>query len=281
MKFLALILMSLIGFVDRAPAQDNPRESGKARAHQRGLTPPRIGSPIANLQASPAGNLAGPRPPSPQASNLFHSSRTILTVNGIPISSTELQELVDYWQSYRREPVDLLLRDAVVALLPLKVMEAKYADQIPTMKTRIQTAMAALNNGANFATVVKDFSDDSEAPTDDGRYTFGRGIAVQPFDRIAHSGNMNQIQGPFLTVYGWHFLEIVDYQRGITAEADETEVRHVLVMFPEMVALEKSGVDLRAWIKKETATAKIKILDTAFQNILSPKLRRQIEKQGN
>ena len=33
--------------------------------------------------------------------------------------------------------------------------------------------------------------------------------------------------------------------------------------------------------EKETSMAKIKILDSAFQNILSPKLRRQLEKQGD
>jgi len=265
--------MSFFCLSSQTQAQDNPRESGKARAHQRGFNAPRIASPVAGLQ--------GPRQAIPNSSKLFHNPRTLLTVNGVPITSAELQELVDYWQSFRKEPVDVLLRDAVVALLPLKVMEDKFADQIPIMKTRIQSAMEALKNGVEFSKVVKDFSDDNEALTDDGRYTFGRGIAVQPFDRISHSGSINQIQGPFLTVYGWHFLEIVNYQQGLEAKDDETEVRHVLVMFPEMVRLEKSGEDVRAWIKKETSMAQIKILDSAFQNILSPKLRWQLEKQGD
>jgi parvulin-like peptidyl-prolyl isomerase len=131
-----------------------------------------------------------------------------------------------------------------------------------------------VRNGADWSSVVAEYSDDGEAENPEGKYVFGRERAVQPFDRLAHTGKVGQIHGPFLTVYGYHFLEILDYQRGETGAEDQTTVRHVLVMYPDLKKRDAAGDDIRGYIKALVASAKIQVLERGSQALLGPPARK-------
>jgi PPIC-type peptidyl-prolyl cis-trans isomerase-like protein len=200
----------------------------------------------------------------------YTSNRKLIEVNASSITTAELNQFFAYYQSFRPGPADLLLRDAVKALLPMKIVAEKYSDDLPAMRARIDEALNKVRNGAEWSNVVAEYSDDSEAENPEGKYVFGRERAVQPFDRVAHSGRVGQIHGPFLTVYGYHFLEILDYQRGATGADDETTVRHVLVMYPDLKKRDAAGDDIRAYIKALLASAKIKVLERGSEALLGP-----------
>jgi parvulin-like peptidyl-prolyl isomerase len=141
------------------------------------------------------------------------------------------------------------------------------------MKARIDEAFSAVQGGADFARVVQKHSDDTEAPTPDGRYTFGREVAVQPFDMLSHTGRTGELRGPFLTKYGYHFLEVVEYERGEQPAEDRTTVRHVLVMYPAMA---EEGVDARELIRQRVAACRIEVLEPALANVVPPALRANV-----
>ena len=141
------------------------------------------------------------------------------------------------------------------------------------MKARIDEAFAAVKGGADFARVVQKHSDDQEAPTPDGRYTFGREVAVQPFDMQSHTGRTGELRGPFLTKYGYHFLEVLEYERGEQPADDRTTVRHVLVMYPAMA---EEGVDARELIRQRVASCRIEVLEPALANVVPPALRGNV-----
>jgi len=209
----------------------------------------------------------------------FADNRPLLRIDGVEIHSGELNELVQYYRSFRSGSDDLLLQAAVKALLPVKVMQAKFQAQLPNMYRNIEEAHEAAVAGEDFASVVKRYSQDTEAPTDDARYTFGRERAVQPFDRISHTSLVESFSAPFLTVYGYHFLQVVGYERGEKPKDDKTTVRHVLIMFPEMVQMENEGKDVRVWIKQQVKAAKIEVLEVGMQNLVPPANRGQIINQ--
>lgn len=221
--------------------------------------------------APPASDPKAPRPQRPGAPVPFLEDRPILEVDGVAISTSELNELVAYYHSFRPGSVDLLLRDAVEALIPTAVMKARFAEALPAMKAKAEQAAAKLKAGEDFSEVVREYSDDSEGP-EDGRYRFGREIAVQPFDRLSHTSKIGEVQGPFLTRYGYHLMAVVSYEQGAEPKLDQTEVQHVLIMYP--FQSEKVRAEIREAVKK----CKIKVLEAGLQNIVPPEMQAQVEK---
>jgi hypothetical protein len=251
-----------------APAQDPAQRPGDVTEQLLG------GGAQGNPFAMPPGADDPKQPrPLPQDMPLFHQDRALLRVDGVEIRAAELDELVRYYRSFRPGSNDLLLRDAVEALVPAKVCEAAWGPELPGMKARIDEAFSAVQGGADFARVVQKHSDDTEAPTPDGRYTFGREVAVQPFDMLSHTGRTGELRGPFLTKYGYHFLEVVEYERGEQPAEDRTTVRHVLVMYPAMA---EEGVDARELIRQRVAACRIEVLEPALANVVPPALRANV-----
>lgn len=289
---LASIAIVLLGVPASALAQDGKRGdkppvlippgqggSSEAPASGQGATPPQrpvddeveqaLRDQAARNQAAavdskqPRGLPSGLKMP-------YASNRKLIQANGNSISTAELNQYFAYYQSFRPAPADLLLRDAVKAILPMKVLADKYAEDLPAMRERINEALMKVRSGADWASIVREYSDDFDEENPDGKYVFGRERAVQPFDRYAHAGKVGQIHGPFLTVYGYHFLEILDYERGTTAAEDQTTVRHVLVMYPDLKKRDEAGEEIRDYIKALVASADIKVLERGSQALLGP-----------
>lgn len=190
------------------------------------------------------------------------------------VSAAELNELVAYFRSWRGGGEASLLRAAVDALLPSKVVEATYGAELPGMHERMAEALEQLKEGRDFAEVVAEFSDDTEAPTPDARYTFIRGVSVQPFDRHAHSAATGELVGPFLTKYGLHVLQVLGYERDEQEpRKDATTVRHILVMYPSLKELDEADQDIRAHIKALIAGAQLEALEAGMENLLPPSHR--------
>jgi hypothetical protein len=220
----------------------------------------------------------GPRKADPNLVPPFSHNRTLLRVNGVDIRASEINELVLYYRSYRSGRSDMQLAEAVNALLPLKVMSAHFKSDIPGMIDGIDAAYAAIVGGEDFKAVVARVSNDSEAENEEASYTFGRGRAVQPFDRFSFTLPLNTLSPPFLTVYGFHLVEVLNYKRGENAADDESTMRHVLVMYPGMVKLEEDGEDVRKWIKAQVKLAKIEVVEAGMENLVPPQYRDQIVK---
>lgn len=222
----------------------------------------------------PGSSIETPKQPRELPANLklpFTSNRKLIDVNGNSISTAELNQVVAYYQTFRPGSIDLLLRDAVEALLPSKVMAIRYRADLPAMKERIEQALADIRSGKlSWSEAVAKYSDDAEAENPEGKYVFGRERAVQPFDRFSHTGRIGQIHGPFLTVYGYHFLEILDYERGATPADDKTTVRHVLVMYPDLKKRDAADEDIRAFIKAAVRAAKKTVLERGSANLIAP-----------
>ncbi len=260
---------------DQSPPAPKPAPAPQAGAQQPGAVQLFGGeqapgdNPFAGVQ--PVDDPKQPRP-LPQDLPLFREDRALLRIDGIDLRASELDQLVVYYRSFRPGSNDLLLRDAVQALVPKKVCEAAWGGDLGAMSAKIAAAKEAVLDGADFAKVVGKYSDDNEAPTADARYTFGRELAVQPFDRLSHSGAVGEVQGPFLTKYGYHFLQILEYQRGAEPKDDQSVVRHVLVMYPAL----QDAADARALIKQKVAACRIEVLDPGVRNLVPPELRGNV-----
>jgi len=246
--------------------ENPPQSQGEANEQNLPVLRPET---VASRQAADP-DASQPRPASSTAKMPYLSNRKLVAVNGTHITTAELNQLVAYYQTFRPGSIDLLLRDAVQARLPLTVLRERYKDELPAMRDRIMDARRLVESGTPWAEVVAEYSDDTDEENPEGEYTFGREVAVQPFDRFAHSGSVSRLQGPFLTVYGYHMLEILEYKRGAEAKDDETRVRHILVMYPDLKARAERDEDIRAFIKQQVRDAKVEVLEAGSKNILPP-----------
>ena len=290
MKFLSGTLFYTCLLSSSLPGQEDPQEGRNDRNRERGgpipvIVPADTKAKVQNQPTFRSGNSRS-NPPAATPSRdepriiptrpnpLFLTDRIIADIDGIPVRTSELNQLVAYYQTFRPGSEGVLLRDAFNALVPLKAMQAACSTNLAAMETRCREAMEKLQRKRNFEDIVAHYSDDSEAPTADGRYTFGREVAVQPFDRLAHSGPLNQLHGPFLTKYGYHLLQVVGYKQGEQPKEDKTEVRHVLIMFPALKALPEDEV--RPWIAEKVATCSIRLLEPGFLGMVPPGLRANL-----
>jgi len=230
------------------------------------------GSPL-----TPVDTGEGPRPLPTDQPLPFEHDRPLFTVDGARIMASEVNELVLYYRSFRPAATELLMMDAVAALLPAKIVQARYEADLVPMRMRVHEAVTALRDGTPFAEVVRVFSDDDEAEDPEGRYTFPRERAVQPFDRVSFTAQPGSgLQPMVLTKYGFHLIEPLHYERGAEAKDDLATMRHILVMYPGLKSMSDNEVDVRAWIKEQLAAAKIRVLQSGLENMIPPEFRAQI-----
>ena len=273
---LACLLLSLPATAQRGqepPVLIPPGSEAEAPA-ETPVEAPAGQDPTGSGIAVPGPGDTAPNQPRPLPEGMklpYLGNRKLIEVDGNAIYTAELNQLVAYYQSFRPGSIDLLLRDAVEALMPSKVMAMRYRDDLPAMKQRIDEALAAIRSGElSWKDAVAQYSDDYDEENPEGQYVFGRERAVQPFDRWSHTGRVGQIHGPFLTVYGYHFLEIQAYERATDAKDDKTTVRHVLVMYPDLKKRDAADEDIRAFIRAQVRAAKKTVLERGSENLIAP-----------
>ena len=207
----------------------------------------------------------------------FITPRVLLSVNDQHIHSDEVNELVNYYRTYRsQDSTDSLIRRAIATLIPQKLMHSVLASEAKELEQQITSIHAELVNGADFEQLAIRFSQDSEAPTIDGRYTFEREQTVHPFDLYSFTVSVNNYSTPFITKYGYHILQPLHFINGTTPSDLQVEVRHILLMYPTMIALEDADKDVREYIEHQMQQAKIVIYDLGLQNIVAHNLRDQV-----
>ena len=67
---------------------------------------------------------------------------------------------------------------------------------------------ARINNGEDFSTIAKEFSSCPSGEKGGDLGTFGPGQMVKEFDEVVFSANINEVQGPVKTQFGYHLLEV-------------------------------------------------------------------------
>lgn len=74
-------------------------------------------------------------------------------------------------------------------------------EQCLTLKTQIE-------GGEDFAEVAKAHSNCPSKAQGGALGSFGRGQMVEEFDQVVFSADLNQVQGPVKTQFGYHLVEV-------------------------------------------------------------------------
>ena len=74
-------------------------------------------------------------------------------------------------------------------------------------KKQADALYTQLQNGANFATLAKKFSEDTGSKANGGKLTISKGQTVAPFDQTAFLLKKNAISKPVKTEFGYHIIQ--------------------------------------------------------------------------
>lgn len=82
-------------------------------------------------------------------------------------------------------------------------------EQQNAAKARIDSISNALKNGADFATLAKDCSDDKGSAIRGGELgQFGKGMMIPDFENAAYALKAGQVSEPIKSTVGWHIIKL-------------------------------------------------------------------------
>jgi peptidyl-prolyl cis-trans isomerase D len=105
-----------------------------------------------------------------------------------------------------------------------KVASSAVVEQEEQARGRAAAVLDALRNGADFATLAQQHSEDTATATQGGDLGyFPRGQMVAPFEEVAFSLPVGQLSELVRTPFGWHILQVEDKRGAATRPLAEVE----------------------------------------------------------
>jgi peptidyl-prolyl cis-trans isomerase D len=77
-------------------------------------------------------------------------------------------------------------------------------------RTKANDVLARLRNGADFAAMAREFSDDGSASSGGELGWFGPGRMVAPFEEAAFAATVGRVVGPVSTQFGYHLIKVTE-----------------------------------------------------------------------
>lgn len=110
---------------------------------------------------------------------------------------------------------------------------------------RIGEIYQQLQNGADFAALAREVSDDPVSGSDGGSLGWvSKGQMVPAFETALEEAEVGELKGPFRSRFGWHILEVLERrQKDIGGELKEAEARQSLYR-------RKYEVELQTWLRE-------------------------------
>src|SRR6185503_16033208 len=122
-------------------------------------------------------------------------------------------------------------------------------------KTEADKLRGELENGADFAALAKQHSEDPGSKEQGGKLTVSKGQTVEAFDKAAFSLDTNEISEPVKTQFGYHIIQpLSDVKKGSVTPFTKarTEIKAQLLE-------QKKSDAVSAWVSKVEKTYKDKV----------------------
>lgn len=114
-----------------------------------------------------------------------------------------------------------------------------------TAEAKIRDIYAQLQDGASFAELAREYSDDPVSGSDGGNLGWvNRGQMVPAFEQAMLEADLNELRGPFRSQFGWHILQVQERrQKDISGEVKKAEARQAIYR-------RKSETELQNWLRE-------------------------------
>ncbi|WP_448578503.1 peptidylprolyl isomerase [Thermosphaera sp.] len=116
-------------------------------------------------------------------------------------------------QFYQQHEAQMMAPDRVRARhILVRIGNEDSAEVRRQKRAKAEEIRKKLLEGADFAAMVKEHSDDAASVARGGEYVFGRGQMVPPFEEAAFSQDINAIGSVVETAFGYHIIQVLDRQ---------------------------------------------------------------------
>lgn len=136
-----------------------------------------------------------------------------LLVNRAQMAGPAAVTDADLQSYYKSHAAEFTQEEQVHARHVLVMINDKHTDA--EALARIQEAKKKLDGGAPFATVARDYSEDSSSKDKGGDVgSFGHNRMVKEFEDAAFSATPGKVVGPVKSSFGYHLIEVLDKRPG-------------------------------------------------------------------
>lgn len=123
-------------------------------------------------------------------------------------------------------------------------------------KEKAEEVKGQLQNGADFAELAKEFSQDPGSAENGGDLgCLGKGETVPAFEKAIFNAEKGEIAGPVETEFGYHLIEVTDVRRKSTRPLSEVETQ-----IREQLSTDQQAEEFAAWVQKQEEQRDVKYL---------------------
>ncbi|MCG8518342.1 MAG: peptidylprolyl isomerase [Pseudomonadales bacterium] len=110
---------------------------------------------------------------------------------------------------------------------------------------KIRELYRELQQGADFAELAREYSDDPVSGSDGGNLGWvSRGQMVPAFEQAMLAADIGELKGPIRSQFGWHILQVEDRrQKDVSDELQENSARQAIYR-------RKFEVELQSWLRE-------------------------------
>lgn len=112
-------------------------------------------------------------------------------------------------------------------------------------EAKIRDIYNRLEQGADFADLAREYSDDPVSGSDGGNLGWvNRGQMVPAFEQAMLEADLGELRGPFRSQFGWHILQVQERrQKDISGDVKKAEARQAIYR-------RKSETELQNWLRE-------------------------------
>ncbi|HHI78558.1 MAG TPA: hypothetical protein ENK02_01115 [Planctomycetes bacterium] len=193
----------------------------------------------------------------------------VALVDGLPVKREEIEQIADFFETFKPGLRDQHLKDAFEALIKVRHIQAAFKDKLAAMEKRAQEIYKkASAEGADFAKIAAENSDGPSKSDGGNLGYFARPNMVPTFAARAFNMKIGEVSKPFASIFGYHIIKVEGKLKGNTPVEDQVKARHILVIFTpdqnKTRALAKEAAD---------GKAKVALVDKKDRAILPPAYR--------
>ncbi len=170
---------------------------------------------------------------------------------------------------YERRKYEIRASHILIRFPEIEVDEEDSIEVLPTLDTslylnKVKEIIAKLNNGENFDSLTKIFSEDNTTKENGGDlYYFTSGQMVKPFEDECYRLKIGEYSNiPVLTQFGYHIIKVVDKRKSVYS----ISASHIMKRFPKNNPTAAETLKVREEVEKildSLKTKKISFEDAA------------------
>jgi peptidyl-prolyl cis-trans isomerase C len=123
-------------------------------------------------------------------------------------------------------------------------------------RAKAEEVKGQLQNGADFAELAKEFSQDPASAENGGDLgCLGRGETVPNFEEAVFNAQQGEIVGPVETEFGYHIIEVTDIRQQSTQPLSEVEGQ-----IREQLSADIQAEEFTSWVQKQREQRDVKYL---------------------